>query len=200
MKLRKIKLALYFGLSLFLVLSIVPQSIAEEDLKYDFLLADSATEEMDYDDYDDYDDYEEDVATNEDEDSDAEDLAEYPGEESVDVDDSAEPMPANQTQGPVVVEKASPVAPPQQLKVEKKPVQAKLKIKPVVKKVAKSKIYKGKFRRLSRDCNMRSIASVSGKKIGMVKKRKKVWTKQVGHKWIQVNRRAGTAFISKSCF
>ncbi len=184
MKLKKIKVTLYFGLSLFLIFAVMPQSTAEEELNYELLLAESDTEEIVYEDYEDDEDEGEyaDEAGVEENDDDQEEVVQNDEEEKVEKHVKSEPVE------PIKVKKEEPKMEPN------------TEVKKSVVATEKSNYSKGKFRRLKRDCNMRSIASVSGRKVGVVKKRKKLWTETAGEKWIQVQRRSGPAYISQSCF
>ncbi|MBT4761159.1 MAG: hypothetical protein HOO06_05615 [Bdellovibrionaceae bacterium] len=200
--LNKIRITLFTFFALSLTLAFAPNTIAQEQIIFETLLADSNVKETEYSDDED-DDYAEDDADDDDMYADVEE-----DDEEDPVDEEEEEQVAENEEkasAPVVAKKE--VLPPQP-KVAPPVVKAKAPLvvkqaKPVVKRnvaQAKKKKYKGKFRRLSRDCNMRSIASVDGSKVGIAKKKKKLWTQQIDERWIEVQRKAGPAYIRKTCF
>ncbi len=50
------------------------------------------------------------------------------------------------------------------------------------------------------DCSLRSSPGTDGKRLGVAKKGRKIWTENHDTGWFKVYRKKGHAFVSKSCF
>lgn len=50
------------------------------------------------------------------------------------------------------------------------------------------------------DCSLRSSPGSEGKRLGVAKKGRKIWTENHDGGWFKVYRKKGHAFVSKSCF
>ncbi|MBC85721.1 MAG: hypothetical protein CL677_00970 [Bdellovibrionaceae bacterium] len=62
------------------------------------------------------------------------------------------------------------------------------------------KTIKAGMKSLKRDCNMRANASLSGDKIKILHKGKRLWVEPHNNKWVKVFRKSGPAFVGASCF
>lgn len=67
------------------------------------------------------------------------------------------------------------------------------------KKKRSSKKFKAGMYRMGIDCNMRKTASANSKKMGTVKKGKKLWVDAHNADWVKVYKKNGAVFINKGC-
>lgn len=77
-------------------------------------------------------------------------------------------------------------------------------LEPVKKKRAKKKIasvskFKNGMYRASVNCSMRAKASAKSKKVGTVKKGKKLWMEKHNKNWVKVFKKSGPVYINKLC-
>lgn len=84
-----------------------------------------------------------------------------------------------------------------------RPGKVKLKKKPTksIKEKTSAKGKGGGLKTVKANCNMRKTPSQKGKKLGLVKTGRKIWTESANAKWFKVLRQNGeAAYINRECF
>lgn len=95
-----------------------------------------------------------------------------------------QPAPQEEYEEPAPMEEPEPEAPSPDPVADKKPAS----------------VTPDAMRAPGSDCSLRDAPGTDGKRLGVARKGRKIWTENHDGGWFKVYRKKGHAFVSKSCF